>query len=204
MGVFCRPGCPSPRPLRRNVRFFRSTTEAEAGGFRACRRCDPKGERAGIARAVVPDSCSFMEAAEHIPSLETLAARAGYSPFHFLRMFRTHTGVTPRSYAERIRRATVACRSRQRRAGGGRGGRGRLWIGEPRLRKDGRAAGHDARCGAARRGGRGDPHRPDRLSVRPPSGRCDRQGRLLRRLRRARRGAARRSLSALFPRAGAP
>ena len=30
MGVYCRPGCPSPRPLRKNVRFFRNIGEAEA------------------------------------------------------------------------------------------------------------------------------------------------------------------------------
>jgi len=38
MGVYCRPGCPSPAPLRKNVRFFHSAGEAEAAGFRACRR----------------------------------------------------------------------------------------------------------------------------------------------------------------------
>jgi len=38
-----------------------------------------------------------------IPSLDQLAARAGYSKFHFLRMFRDHTGLTPHSYAEGIR-----------------------------------------------------------------------------------------------------
>lgn len=103
MGVFCRPGCPSPRPLRKNVRFFRAVPEAEAAGFRACKRCDPKGERAAIAQAVVRDACAHMEASEAIPPLDELAARAGYSRFHFLRMFRDHTGVTPRSYAEGLR-----------------------------------------------------------------------------------------------------
>lgn len=103
MGVFCRPGCPSPRPLRRNVRFFGAVAEAEAAGFRACRRCDPKGEREALARAVVEDSCAFIEAEPAIPSLERLAVRSGYSRFHFLRLFRAHTGLTPRSYAEGIR-----------------------------------------------------------------------------------------------------
>ncbi len=103
MGVFCRPGCPSPRPLRRNVRFFDSVPEAEAAGFRACKRCDPKHERAALARAVVEDACTFIEAEEAVPSLERLAERSGYSRFHFLRMFRDHTGVTPRSYAEGVR-----------------------------------------------------------------------------------------------------
>ncbi len=103
MGVYCRPGCPSPRPLRKNVRFFAGVTLAEDAGFRACKRCDPKGERARIAQAVVQDACAFIEAAEAMPSLDTLAARSGYSRFHFLRMFRDHTGVTPRSYAEGVR-----------------------------------------------------------------------------------------------------
>lgn len=103
MGIYCRPGCPSPRPRRENVRYFADIPEAEAEGFRACRRCDPKGEREAIARAVVADACATIEAEEGIPSLEALAKRAGYSRFHFLRLFREHTGVTPRSYAERVR-----------------------------------------------------------------------------------------------------
>jgi AraC family transcriptional regulator, regulatory protein of adaptative response / methylated-DNA-[protein]-cysteine methyltransferase len=103
MGVYCRPGCPSPRPLRKNTRFFDVPAAAEAAGFRACKRCDPKGERERLAQAVVKDACGFIEAAETMPSLDTLAARSGYSKFHFLRMFRDHTGVTPRSYAEGVR-----------------------------------------------------------------------------------------------------
>ena len=103
MGVYCRPGCPSPRPLRTNVRFFRSIAEAEAAGFRACKRCDPKGERARLAQAVVQDACAFIDRAEEIPALDTLAERSGYSRFHFLRMFRDHTGLTPRSYAQGVR-----------------------------------------------------------------------------------------------------
>src|SRR3954447_21956550 len=113
MGVFCRPACPSPRPLRKNVRFFRSPTEAEAAGFRACKRCDPKGDRARIAHDVVRDASAFIEASEDIPSLDVLARRSGYSRFHFLRMFRDHTGLTPRSFAEgvRARRLNAALRS---------------------------------------------------------------------------------------------
>jgi AraC family transcriptional regulator of adaptative response/methylated-DNA-[protein]-cysteine methyltransferase len=103
MGVFCKPGCPSPRPLRKNVRYFRTCGEAEAAGFRACKRCDPKGERARLAQAVVQDACAAIAAAEEIPSLDALATRSGYSRFHFLRMFRDHTGLTPRSYAEGVR-----------------------------------------------------------------------------------------------------
>ena len=103
MGIYCRPGCPSRPPLRRNVRFFLACEEAEAAGFRACRRCDPKGERAALARSVVQDACAFIEADDAIPALDQLAARSGYSKFHFLRMFRNHTGLTPARYAEGVR-----------------------------------------------------------------------------------------------------
>lgn len=102
-GVFCRPGCPARAPLRRNTRFFPDVAAAEAAGFRACKRCDPKGERAGIHAAAIRAACDLIEASETIPSLATLADRAGYARHHFLRLFRDITGVTPRSYAESVR-----------------------------------------------------------------------------------------------------
>ena len=103
MGIYCRTICPSPRPRPGNVRYFADAPTAEAAGFRACKRCDPKGTREALARAVVEDACSAIAAAENIPSLDALATRAGYSRFHFLRMFRDHTGLTPRAYAEGLR-----------------------------------------------------------------------------------------------------
>ncbi len=103
MGIYCRPGCPSPPPKRQNVRFFTTWADAEGAGFRACKRCDPKGEREAIARAVVEDACKHIERSETMPSLDALATRAGYSRFHFLRMFKDRTGLTPRSYAEGVR-----------------------------------------------------------------------------------------------------
>ena len=103
MGIFCQAGCPSRLPNRGNVRIFTSIAQAEADGFRACRRCYPKGERARLAQDVVRDACTFIETEEQIPSLEALATRSGYSRFHFLRMFKDHTGLTPRSYAEGVR-----------------------------------------------------------------------------------------------------
>src|SRR5262245_43421905 len=41
-GIYCRPGCPSRMPKRQNVRFFATPDEAEAAGFRACKRCKPR------------------------------------------------------------------------------------------------------------------------------------------------------------------
>ena len=154
MGVYCRPGCPSPQPLRKNVRFFRTSAEAEAAGFRACKRCDPKGERAAIAQAVVRDACAFIEASEEIPPLDALAARSGYSRFHFLRMFRDHTGLTPRGYAEGVRARRLSAslaggaRVADAVAGAGFGSESRVYE------KTGALLGMTP--GAARRGGEGE------------------------------------------------
>ena len=154
MGVYCRPGCPSPPPLRKNVRYFGTCDEAEAAGFRACKRCDPNGERAAIARAVVRDACEFIEAAEEMPSLDTLADRSGYSRFHFLRMFRDHTGLTPRGYAQgvRARRLSVSlaggARVADAVAGAGYGSESRVYE------RSGALLGMTP--GAARRGGHGE------------------------------------------------
>jgi AraC family transcriptional regulator of adaptative response / methylphosphotriester-DNA alkyltransferase methyltransferase len=38
-GIFCRPSCPSKKPLRDNVVFFRTAKEALDAGFRPCKRC---------------------------------------------------------------------------------------------------------------------------------------------------------------------
>jgi methylphosphotriester-DNA--protein-cysteine methyltransferase len=39
-GIYCKPSC-AARPLRKNVTFAATKREAEANGFRACKRCKP-------------------------------------------------------------------------------------------------------------------------------------------------------------------
>ncbi|MCJ8056508.1 hypothetical protein GB928_024640 [Shinella curvata] len=40
-GIYCRFGCPSRPPLRKNVRFYAAPAEASEAGYRACKRCKP-------------------------------------------------------------------------------------------------------------------------------------------------------------------
>ena len=51
--------------------------------------------------------CRLIEAAEEIPSLDELAAKAGLSPHHFHRVFKAVTGVTPKAYASAHRAKRV-------------------------------------------------------------------------------------------------
>ncbi len=99
-GVYCRPSCAARLARRENVRFHATCTDAERAGFRACKRCRPN-EAAGYDRqaAAVAAACRVIEEAEEMPSLDQLAETAGMSRFHFHRVFKALTGVTPKSYA---------------------------------------------------------------------------------------------------------
>lgn len=39
--IFCRPICPAKKPLRRNVEFFATASDALHAGYRPCKRCRP-------------------------------------------------------------------------------------------------------------------------------------------------------------------
>jgi AraC family transcriptional regulator of adaptative response/methylated-DNA-[protein]-cysteine methyltransferase len=104
-GVYCRPSCPSRRPLRQRVSFFDTGAAAREAGFRACRRCDPDGagpraEQAGLIAA----ACRYLEShAGETVTLARLARHVGYAPHHLLRVFRARVGMTPREYAAALR-----------------------------------------------------------------------------------------------------
>jgi AraC family transcriptional regulator of adaptative response/methylated-DNA-[protein]-cysteine methyltransferase len=99
-GVYCRPSCGARLPRRGNVRFHTSREDAERAGFRPCRRCRPDEAPLELRRAAaVEKACRLIETAEETPSLDQLADAAGMSRFHFHRVFRTITGVTPKVYA---------------------------------------------------------------------------------------------------------
>jgi AraC family transcriptional regulator of adaptative response/methylated-DNA-[protein]-cysteine methyltransferase len=99
-GVYCRPSCPSRPARRENVRFHSSCDEAEQAGFRPCKRCRPRDAALSEQWAqAVAKACRLIEASETAPSLDELADSAGMSRFHFHRVFKSLTGVTPRAYA---------------------------------------------------------------------------------------------------------
>jgi AraC family transcriptional regulator of adaptative response/methylated-DNA-[protein]-cysteine methyltransferase len=117
-GVYCRPSCGARLPKRQNVRFHDTRAAAEREGVRPCKRCRPDRPSVGQQDpARVAAACRQIDAAEAPPSLGTLARRAGLSPYHFHRVFKAVTGLTPRAYAaarrarrvrdELARRATV-------------------------------------------------------------------------------------------------
>lgn len=102
-GIYCKPSCPSRRPRREHVLFLDSCDEAEREGFRACRRCDPRGGTGDPSLELVLRACRAIEA--HVSegsgpvSLSALSESLGVSRHHLHRTFKAITGVTPRQYS---------------------------------------------------------------------------------------------------------
>jgi len=103
-GVFCRPTCASRRPLRANVRFFRTAADALTAGFRACKRCRP------TIASTIASSSLLDEVRRHIERnldrrvrLEELGRVASLSPFTVQRLFKREMGVSPLGYQRALR-----------------------------------------------------------------------------------------------------
>jgi AraC family transcriptional regulator of adaptative response/methylated-DNA-[protein]-cysteine methyltransferase len=107
-GVYCHPSC-AARPARpENVDFYATREEAEEAGFRPCKRCQPdQPPLAERHAAKVTQACRLIEESETAPVLEDLASRADMSKYHFHRLFKQLTGLTPKQYAAAQREKKV-------------------------------------------------------------------------------------------------
>ena len=103
-GVFCRPSCTSRRPLRANARFFRTAAEAQAAGFRPCKKCKPAVSQ----NSSLDKIRTYIEANLDRPvRLEELGRVAGMSPFTAQRLFKREMGASPLAYQRALRARTL-------------------------------------------------------------------------------------------------
>ena len=101
-GIYCRPSCRSKLPNRSNVEYFRTCDEAEAAGYRACKRCRPTAisKNEEIEQKIIL-ACRIIEESETSIKLDELAIQVNLSPYHFHRLFKKIVGVTPKQYGSR-------------------------------------------------------------------------------------------------------
>ncbi len=99
-GVYCRPSCGARLAKHENIQFHKTYEEAELAGFRACKRCRPKQNSHLEHRSImVSNICRLIETSDSKLSLAELASAAGLSSYHFHRLFKSITGLTPTAYA---------------------------------------------------------------------------------------------------------
>lgn len=103
--IYCRPSCPSRRPRRDRVSYFRLPEAAEQAGFRACRRCHPKRATSLDPQIeMVQRACRYLETEDETSvTLADLGQHIGMSAFHLQRVFKKVMGITPRQYADACR-----------------------------------------------------------------------------------------------------
>jgi AraC family transcriptional regulator of adaptative response/methylated-DNA-[protein]-cysteine methyltransferase len=115
-GIYCNPSSLARLPKPHNVEFFDSAEQARAAGYRPSKRAaKDQSELAAQHAATVAAACRQIERAETLPTLGDLAEAAGLSSFHFHRVFKAVTGLTPKGYADAHRSRKV----RERLADGG-------------------------------------------------------------------------------------
>lgn len=105
--IFCRPICKARLARRMNVEFCDTPAQAQARGFRPCKRCQPLLASYNPEADKIKKACDLLRALPGdapLPGLERLAKEAGLTKHHFHRLFKRETGQTPREYA-------LACRS---------------------------------------------------------------------------------------------
>ena len=117
--IFCRPSCASRRPARKHVIFFPFPNAAKAAinaGLRPCKRCTPevaavtdKGLN-GVVRAlrmIIADALDANADRQKPIKLEDLAKEADLSPFHFQRVFKSTTQMTPGDFSTACQTLTL-------------------------------------------------------------------------------------------------
>ena len=99
-GIYCNPSSLARLPKPQNVEFFDNAELAQAAGYRPSKRAaKDQSDIAAQHAATVAAACRQIENAETLPALNELAEIAGLSSFHFHRVFKAVTGLTPKGYA---------------------------------------------------------------------------------------------------------
>ncbi len=107
-GVYCKPSCAARAARPEHVAFHPSCQAAEAAGFRPCKRCRPgQPSLADRHAASIAAACRRIQQSDTEIALADLATGAGISTYHFHRIFKAVTGLTPKAFARAERQQRV-------------------------------------------------------------------------------------------------
>jgi methylphosphotriester-DNA--protein-cysteine methyltransferase len=105
--IYCRPTCPSRLARHANVVFHDNSFDAEADGFRPCKRCHPQvtENNGDPQRFAVAKACNLLK--EDLQTgvkrpVKVLAAKVGLTESHFCRVFKKVMGITIGEYKRQL------------------------------------------------------------------------------------------------------
>lgn len=100
-GIFCRPICPAPSPMEKNVEYFPMAQLAMQAGYRPCLRCRPDSAPQSFAwkgvDTTVERGIKLINQNPELP-LEKIAEKLGISDRYFRDLFSRKLGIGPKKY----------------------------------------------------------------------------------------------------------
>ncbi|QII38229.1 methylphosphotriester-DNA--protein-cysteine methyltransferase family protein [Rouxiella badensis] len=106
--IYFDPLRPSRLPKADNIIFFNKEADAIKAGFRKSKRNGAVQEDTHLRHArAIKKACEHIDKNQYIVSLTELASSVGMSHYHFHRIFKEHTGVTPKEYIKSKKRVFV-------------------------------------------------------------------------------------------------
>lgn len=115
-GIYCRPVCPARPPFQKNCLWVATAAEAEAKGFRACKRCRPEsapgspawnGTATSVRRALTLIDQGALDSTDAPVPVEALGDKLGVGARQVRRLFARHLGVSPVAVAQAKRLAAA-------------------------------------------------------------------------------------------------
>ncbi len=104
--IYCRPTCPSRLARRANIIFHDIPTQAEADGFRPCKRCRPNTseDEGDPQRIAVTKACKLIDqevGGDDKWAVKALATEVELTESYFCRVFKKITSMTVGQYRAR-------------------------------------------------------------------------------------------------------
>ncbi|EDU59419.1 transcriptional regulator, AraC family [Providencia stuartii ATCC 25827] len=102
--IYCHPSAAGRLPKRENIEFFDNEQQALDKGYRPGKRSTKEAAQLEqFYQEKIAQACRYIEQSGTSVKLNDIAAFVGISRYHFHRLFKAQTGLTPKAYADAYR-----------------------------------------------------------------------------------------------------
>ena len=106
--IYNHPSVAGRLPNRNNILFFDNEQQAISQGYRSGKRSrNESSQLIQFYQEKIEQACRYIEENQTTLKLSQLADHVGISRFHFHRLFKSQTGLTPKAYADAFRHKKI-------------------------------------------------------------------------------------------------